>query len=86
MNCRVQYYNDISVYQIGQYVQSDCSDITFLNSGTSNVIVNQAIILLPNQTISFNANAGEIDVTKYSISFTGAGNNSCTVIRKLYVQ
>lgn len=85
MACRQRYYNDISVFQIGQFIQSDCSDITFYNNGTANVIVNQAITLLPNQSIAFSANADEMDVTKYSISFSGAGTKSCTVIRKLYV-
>jgi len=84
MPCRQKYYNDISIYQIGQYVQSDCSDITFLNTGTSNINVN-GVILLPNQSIQFNANANEIDITKYQFFFVGVGVRNCTVIRKLYV-
>jgi hypothetical protein len=83
MACRIEYYNDISIYQIGQYIQSDCADITFLNTGTSNVNVN-GIVLLPNQSLAFNANFNEIDTTKYSIFFSGTGANSCTVIRKMY--
>ena len=83
MACRIQYYNDISIYQIGQFIQSDCADITFLNSGTANVNVN-GIILLPNQTISFSANFNEIDTTKYYMYFVGTGVQSCTVIRKMY--
>jgi hypothetical protein len=83
-NCRQRYYNDISIYQIGQYISSDCADITFLNTGSTNVNVN-GIILLPNQSLVFNANEGEIDTTKYSMFFVGAGAQSCTVIRKYYV-
>ena len=83
MACRIEYYNDISIYHIGQYIQSDCADITFLNTGTSNVNVN-GIVLLPNQSLAFNANFNEIDTTKYSIFFSGTGANSCTVIRKMY--
>jgi hypothetical protein len=83
-NCRQRYYNDISIYQIGQYILSDCADITFLNTGTSNVNVN-GIILLPNQSLVFSANQDEIDTTKYSMFFVGAGAQSCTVIRKYYV-
>lgn len=82
---RQRYYNDISIVQIGQYVKSDCSDITFLNTGTSNVVLNQAITILPNQSVQFNCNKDEIDVTNYNIFFSGAGANSCTIIRKLYV-
>ena len=85
MNCRQKYYNDISIYQIGQYLQSDCSDITFYNTGSNNVSVN-GVILLPNQTIQFNCNQNEIDVTKYYFFFiAGTGANQLTVIRKLYV-
>jgi hypothetical protein len=82
---RQRYYNDIAILQIGQYVKSDCSDITFLNTGTSNVVINQAITILPNQSVQFNCNAGEIDTTNYNIYFSGTGANSCTIIRKLYV-
>lgn len=84
MACRQKYYNDISIYQIGQYIISDCADITFYNTGTSNVNVN-GVILLPNQTIQFSANVNEIDTTKYYFFFDNTGVNSCTIIRKLYV-
>lgn len=82
---RQKYYNDIAIVQIGQYIKSDCSDITFLNTGTSNVILNQAITILPNQSVQFNCNQNEIDTTNYNIFFRGTGSNSCTIIRKLYV-
>lgn len=85
MKCRQKYYNDISIYQIGQYLQSDCADITFYNTGTNNVNVN-GVILLPNQTFQFNCNQDEIDITKYQFYFIpGIGFNQLTVIRKLYV-
>lgn len=85
MACRQKYYNDISIYQIGQYIQSDCADITFYNTGSNNVSVN-GVILLPNQTIQFSCNVNEIDVTKYLFFFiVGTGTNQLTVIRKLYV-
>ena len=80
----IKYYNEIGIYQKGQYLQSDCADITFYNTGTTNINVN-GIIILPNQTLGFSANAGEIDVTKYQFFFVGVGTNSLTVIRKLYV-
>lgn len=83
-NCRQRFYNDISIYQQGQYIQSDCADITFLNTGSSSVNVN-GIILLPNQSLAFNANQNEIDTTKYYSFFQGVGSNSLTVIRKFYV-
>jgi len=84
-NCvRQQYYNDIAVYQVGRYVLSNCADITFINTGTSNLIINQGITLLPNQSLAFSANENEEDTTNYSFFFSGAGTNSCTVIRKLY--
>jgi len=83
-HCRTRYYNDIAIFQTAQYILSDCADITFLNSGASNINVN-GIILLPNQSLAFTANVGEMDTTKYYIYFLGAGTSSATVIRKYYI-
>ena len=80
-----QYKNDILTYTDNNSVRSDCADITFYNSGLSNVIINSAVVIFPNGSFTLNANAGEIDRTIYNFKFDGAGVNQLTVIRKIYV-
>ena len=78
------YKIDTLNYSIGQSVRSDCADITFYCTGNANVKLNSALTLTPGQSISFNANAGEVDRTIYSFTF-GAGTNPAIVIfRKIY--
>lgn len=89
---RQKYNVVVSKYQISQYIQSNCGDIFFLNSGTiGNVFVND-IKLVPGQSISFSANFNEIDTTQYNLSFdqkSGSSetdiNSELTVIRKIFV-
>lgn len=82
---RQSYKVDFLNLTSNQAVKSDCADITFYNLGTSTVLLNSALPIPPNGFISFQANAGEIDVTIYNITFTGAGSNLALVARKIYV-
>ena len=59
-------------------VRSDCGDISFYNYGTNKVQINDAITLLPNQSISFSANYNEIDRFGNNIS-------RLIVIRKIFI-
>lgn len=79
------YKVDFLTVAQNQAVKSDCADITFFNNGTTTAILNQALRIPANSSISFQANAGEIDTTIYNITFTGAGTNLVTVFRKIYV-
>jgi len=48
--------------------------ITFINSGTLNVLINDIFLLIPGASLSLNGNQNEIDSTVYKISFaSGAG-------------
>lgn len=80
-------------------VIDDAGEITFINNGglNSNVIINNALTLssiitagsIPvNFPTSFNVkmNSGEIDLTNYTIRFTGVGNPSLLVIVKTYLK
>lgn len=78
-----KYYNDMVQYIAPEQVVSECAEITFFNTGTSNMIVN-GILFAPNTGISFDGNQGEIDVTKYNLGFSGAGQNTAFVVRKVY--
>lgn len=79
------YKIDVLNYVANGSVKSDCSDITFVNSGTSTVTLNSALPLTAGQSISFNANNNELDRTIYFFAFSGAGSNSLTVFRKVYI-
>ena len=63
---------------------SDCNSITFINSGASNALIG-AYVIAPGAFLSVPGNFGEMDVTQYSLSFSGTGANNLTVIRKQYV-
>jgi len=63
---------------------SDCNSITFINTGASNALIGKYIIA-PGAFLSVPGNLGEMDVTQYSLSFSGAGANNLTIIRKGYV-
>lgn len=81
----INYKIDVLNYVANGSVKSDCSDITFVNSGTTTVTLNNALPLTAGQSISFNANNNELDRTIYNFFFSGAGNNSLTVFRKVYI-
>jgi hypothetical protein len=81
-----QYKIDVLNYTAAQSVRSDCADITFYNTGFDNVILNSALTLTPGQSISFSANANEIDRTIYNFSFSGINNfKSIAIFRKIYI-
>ena len=80
-----QYKVDFLNYVTNGSVKSDCADITFINQGTSTVVVNNAIWLLSGQSVSITANAGEIDTTTYNFYFDGVGTNKLIVVRKIYI-
>ena len=67
------------------WINSNCNEIAFWNTGTSNVIINNVINLLPNDFVSLNGNINELDKTQYIYSFTGTGTNSLIVIKKTYL-
>ena len=79
-----QYYNEVKIFLTPSNIESNCNAITFINSGTNVAQVN-GIYLQPNQSLELGGNYCEIDVTKYYCSFSGAGINQLTVIRKLFV-
>jgi hypothetical protein len=66
------------------YVQSDCNAITFINKGDGVVMVNNAMPLATDQSISISQDQWEKDVTRYTINFIGSTVQQCVVIRKFY--
>lgn len=80
-----QYKIDFLRYVQNGFVRSDCADITFANNGTTNITLNGGYVLTPGTNLQLTANNGEIDTTIYYFSFSGAGTNSLTIFRKIYV-
>lgn len=80
-----KYKIDFLSYVNDDAVMSNCADITFLNTGTATVVINDTLPLLTNQQVSFTANRGEIDLTTYRFSFKGPADKSLIVFRKVYV-
>jgi hypothetical protein len=80
-----KYYIETKVFYESQNIGSECNDITFINSGTTNFTIND-VLLLPNQSLRISGNINEIDTTEYTLVFATSINtgNLCTIIRKLY--
>ena len=79
------------VFQKSQFIDSNCGDITFKNTGLSPIVINQGYTLMPNAVdpnngdyLLIQANEGEFDVTRYEFKFTNlAVNCQLTVIKKV---
>lgn len=74
----------------GGPIESDCNAITFVNYGTNVLVVNNNI-RVPAPAVAgqlsfytIEGNRGEIDRTKYTYKFEGAGNSDAIAIRKIY--
>lgn len=82
----VNYKTDFLTITQNQDVRSDCADITFFNQGAATVILNNTLSIPALSSISFTANAGEIDRTIYNVRFQGSGIANLIVFRKIYIQ
>jgi hypothetical protein len=79
-----KFIEEYQTYNTPSEIRSECNAITFINTGTSNVQIN-GINLTPGQQLVSEGNEGEYNATRYRLSFSGVGNEICTVIRKLYI-
>lgn len=78
-----EYQNEFDTINGPGVIPADCNSITFLNTGAVNMQIN-GINIVPGAQLIIDGNAGEIDVTRYRLSFSAGAGNSCTVIRKIY--
>lgn len=81
----IQYKIDTLNLTSDGSVKSDCADITFFNSGTTTIVLNNSLSIAPGTSISITANKDEIDRTIYTYYFTGVGTNILIVFRKIYI-
>lgn len=79
-----KFIEEYQTYNTPSEIRSECNAITFINTGTSNLQIN-GINLLPGQQLISEGNEGEYNATRYRLSFSGVGNEICTVIRKIYI-
>lgn len=83
----VSFNSVIALYQLSGLTESNCGDITFINTGTQPVTINAALRLLSNQSFTFAAQVGEINKTVFRFTFDPdkSYTNSLTVIKKYYI-
>lgn len=79
----MNYKTEFTQYTTNNQIQSNCNSITFINTGTINVQVNQ-FELSPSAQLTIGGNVGEIDRTIYNINFVGATNGVLSIIKKIY--
>jgi hypothetical protein len=81
-----KFYIETKDYYTTANIGSDCNDITFINKGTTNLVVAN-VPLFPNQSLRIQGNRGEIDTTQYQANFATSidTGNLLIVIRKLYI-
>jgi hypothetical protein len=83
----VKYTTDENAYSNTQRVESNCNTLQFINYGTNDVLINNVIPLITNQTFTIEGNAGEICVRTFTLAFIDTGGtNNCVVIKKNYLK
>lgn len=79
----MNYRTEFTQYSQNTSIIGNCNAITFINTGTINVQVNQ-FVLVPDAQLTIGGNENEIDVTNYQINFQGATNGVISVIKKIF--
>lgn len=77
------FYEYFQLYNIPQELRSDCNELTIVNLGTSNAIIDGLQIANGDQYVS-PGNEDEVNTTRYRLSFDNTGTNIVLVIRKIY--
>ena len=77
------FIEETQTYSSPSEIRADCNSITFINSGTANIQIN-GVNLIPGAQLVSQGNEGEINETRYRLSFSPGGTEICKVIRKIY--
>jgi len=77
------FYEYTQLYNTPQELRSDCNALTVINIGTTNAIID-GLTIAPGAQYYSPGNEGEINTTRYRLSFSGAGTEQVLVIRKIY--
>jgi hypothetical protein len=70
-------------YNTAQSIPTDCNSIIFINSGTTNAVI-ENVILAPSQSFVIDGNELEYTTATLQINFTGAGQNNLVVVKKIF--
>jgi hypothetical protein len=80
----ITYDVNFITYDVNGFITSNCNSITFINYGSNQVTI-ESVVLLQNQSLSIDGNAGEIMNKQFLATFTGAGTNNLVTIKKNYI-
>jgi len=79
----IQFYEYFQLYNSVSELRSECNSITVINTGTATAIID-GLEIVPGAQYYAPGNINEINMTRYRLSYTGAGTEQVLVIRKLY--
>ena len=80
-----KFETQFQTYSESGIVESNCADITFVNTGTDDVTINGSITLPTDASLSIQAEQWEMNTTKFNVVFGGSVAPALVVIRKHYV-
>ena len=78
-----QFFEYFQLVNQPQEIRSECNSITIINTGTATAIL-EGLQIAPNAHYYAPGNESEINMTRYRLSFTGAGTEQVLVIRKIF--
>jgi hypothetical protein len=79
----IKFYEYFQLYNSPQELRSECNSLTVVNTGTATALID-GLQVLPGAQYYSPGNESEINMTRYRLSFTGAGTEQVLVIRKIY--
>jgi hypothetical protein len=80
----MKHYTPVFIaYNTAQSIPTDCNSIIFINSGTTNAVI-ENVILAPSQSFVIDGNELEFTTATLQINFTGAGQNNLIVVKKIF--
>ena len=80
----ITYDVNFITYDVNGFITSNCNSITFINYGSNQVTI-ESVVLLQNQSLSIDGNAGEIINKQFLATFSGAGTKNLVTIKKNYL-
>jgi hypothetical protein len=79
----IQFYEYFQLYNSPQELRSECNSLTVVNTGTATALID-GLEVLPGAQYYAPGNENELNMTRYRLSFAGAGTEQVLVIRKIY--
>lgn len=83
--CLILFTTETMIYQKSAFVASNCNSITFINTGSDNVYVDN-LLLQPGNDLSIEGERDEFNTKVYNVAFPAGAlvAPSLTVIKKVY--